>query len=221
MAKVLLLIMTDGRTDYLNVAKDSYHRLSRYSSVAINDDSGSPEYRAWLERAFPGAFINSSEGRSGFGGAIINAWDYASQFDAEYIFHMEDDFIITRDIDIDAMIRVLEDNPHIAQLALRRQPWNDIERAAGGIVESRPTEYVEWHDDFGNAWLQQRLFFTTNPSLYRMSLTQRGWPLGEHSEGVFGIELFKDPSIYTAYWGTRNSGEWCEHIGHERAGHTY
>ena len=70
-------------------------------------------------------------------------------------------------------------------------------------------------------WLEHRRFFTTNPSLYRRSLCWTGWPDTDHSEGAFTTQLLEDPELRFAYWGSRNSGEWCEHIGHERAGTGY
>ena len=120
------------------------------------------------------------------------------------------------------MMRVLDYHPHLTQLALRRQPWNATEAAAGGIVQSNPRAYVECCDTDGNVWLEHRLFHTTNPSLVpRRVLATHPWPTVPHSEGVFSADVFTDPKAHAGYWGARESGEWVRHIGIVRAGRGY
>lgn len=220
---IALLVMTDGRADCLRrtmaAARDAL--TGPVTHLVIHDDSGDPEYGTWLADWQPSATILSGESRRGFGGAIAAAWAYLERTDVAFVFHLEDDFVINRPVRLEDMAAVLSAERHLVQLALRRQPWNDAERAAGGIVEQRPEAYVERTRD-GHAWLEHELFFTTNPSLYRRSLTTRGWPDGEHSEGRFGIELRdRHPDARFAFWGSRDSGEWCQHIGHERVGTGY
>ena len=63
---------------------------------------------------------------------------------------------------------------------------------------------------------------TAHPLAARRSLTWRGWPEGSHSEGRFGIKLLEElPDARFAFWGTRDSGEWVEHIGDVRTGIGY
>ena len=225
---ILLLVMTDGRRSCIERTLASAHERLRgpISRRIIHDDSADPTYRAWLLRTFPDFEVVSTGRRSGFGGAIRSAWSHlartADQDVAKYVFHLEDDFVFRRDVDVTLMAGVLAAQPRLVQLALRRQPWNDAERAAGGIVEQHPTAYTEVKVDARTAWLEHRLFFTTNPSLYRRSLTWRGWPEGSHSEGRFGIKLLEElPDARFAFWGTRDSGEWVEHIGDVRTGIGY
>lgn len=220
---IALLVMTDGRRDCITrtiaAALERIH--GPISRRVIHDDSGDPDYRLWLATQFPTFELVTTAGRAGFGAAIANAWAYLAAVAAEpYVFHLEDDFVLTRDLDTDAMIDVLQDRPYLAQLALRRQPWNDNERAAGGIVEQHPDAYQEFA--FRDArWLEHRLFFTTNPSLYRRSLCAQGWPVVQHSEGIFSHQLMTDPDFRAGFWGSLASGEWCEHIGHQRVGTGY
>jgi hypothetical protein len=146
------------------------------------------------------------------------------------VFSTEDDFLFARPVDLSAMGAVLDANPHLVQLALRRQPWNAEERSAGGIVEQHPEAYTEHRDSEGRAWLEHRLFMTTNPSLYRRSLCAMGWPDVPRSEGQLTAYLLRHGVTTTGmpaervrfgFWGARDSGEWCEHIGHERVGTGY
>ena len=232
-----LLVMTDGRRDCIAKAipsalvnirhheADEFREGLPFDELWIHDDSGDPEYRRWLER-FGFETFGPPAGRSGFGGAIRSAWQHLREHSsADLIFHLEDDFTFRRRIGLDAMAHILDTNPHLVQLALRRQPWNEHERAAGGIVEQHPDAYVdtEQHDDSGSFyWLEHRLFFTTNPSLYRRSLIEEHeWPDVRNSEGIFSHHLLGDDRIRFGFLGARDSGEAVEHIGYERVGTGY
>lgn len=219
---IVLVVMTDGRRGCITEAVASFDQLhGPITRRVIHDDSGDDDYREWLTVTFPEFQLLTTEGRSGFGGAYANAWRCLSRVPERFVFSTEDDFVFTRPVDLQAMADVLDGCPSLHQLALRRQPWNDQERAAGGIVEQHPGDYVEFVDQAHRRWLEHRRFFTTNPSLYRRSLCGRGWPNVPHSEGIFSHQLFADPDARCGFWGARDSGEWVRHIGHERAGTGY
>lgn len=219
---ICLLVMTDGRdTIHETIASASLRMKGSITHRIIHDDSGSEHHRDKLGALYPDYEIIGGP-RSGFGGAISRAWAHITEAVHEsWVFHLEDDFTFNRHINIDAMVEVLTHNRHVAQMALRRQPWNESERAAGGIVEEHPEDFVDYQD--GNQqWLEHRRFFTTNPSLYRSDLCARGWPQEDYSEGKFGIRLLQDhPETTFGYWGSRQSGEWVHHIGTERIGTGY
>lgn len=230
---MILLVITDGRRDCIKrtIPSALANLRAGWGSRIIYDDSANATHRRWLVETFgplgfdviwkPGA------PRQGFGGAIRAAWRYIDEQvgndDGDYIFHLEDDFLFSRPVDVYDLATVLEHRPMLTQLALRRQPWNEEERAAGGIVELHPDDYEEHRLVIGGrerVWLEHSRHFTTNPSLYRRSLTWRDWPEGADSEGRFGIALKTEGRTF-GYWGSRTSGEWVEHIGHERVGVGY
>lgn len=218
---ITLLVITDGRDDY--IARTIPSALDRLhgpiSRQVIYDDSGSEDHQAELADRFPTfEVISHPAGRQGFGGAIRYAWRHMT---GRFVFHLEDDFIFHRDVDLAAMANVLDRRTNLVQLALRRQPWNDVERAAGGLIEMQPGAFTDMADEDCNQWLEHRQWFTTNPSLYRRQLCSWGWPEGPHSEGRFSAAVFVDPMLRAGYWGGRDSGEWVEHIGKERAGGGY
>lgn len=223
---VLLLVMTDGRRDCIEQTIPSAldNLLGQTGGRIIYDDSGDDSYRWWLaERFGPDGFevIHHPAGRQGFGGAIRAAWRHVALRHESFVFHLEDDFVFNRPVPLGSMMEIMEAAPRLAQLALRRQPWNDNERAAGGIIEQHPDAYADRSCCQEHAWLEHRQFFTTNPSLYRRSLCLGGWPDADHSEGVFSHQLFEDPELRCGFWGARESGEWVTHIGHQRAGTGY
>lgn len=198
---VALLLISDGRDEYLE--------RTRASAAAML-----PAFDHVIH-------VDDREHRLGFAGAIQEGWKRVLATDARYVFHLEQDFTFNRPVDIAGMATVLQARPHLAQLALRRQPWNDAERAAGGIVEQHPTDYTEC--SLGPyQWLEHTRCFTTNPSLYRTWVCRQGWPDGPESEGHFGIGLReRKPEIRFGYWGARDSGEAVTHIGEHRAGTGY
>lgn len=221
---IALLVMTDGRDGYLAQAVESMHHLhGDITRRVLHDDTGDPDHASWLRRKYKDWDVVATAGRSGFGGAYRHAYDWLVLHATEpYIFSTEDDFEFTRDVDLAAMVTVMDTNRRLTQLALRRQPWNHEERAAGGIVELHPREYLDCRDYRGNHWLEHRLFHTTNPSLIRRSLIrEHPWPTVPHSEGVFSAGLFADHTARAGFWGTRASGEWVRHIGEVRTGRGY
>ncbi len=217
---ITLVVMTDGRQNYLSRSLTTVNRLhGLITRRVLHDDTGDEDYRDELRDVmYPHWEVIGPPARSGFAGAYRSMWAWVRDHDTNpFVMTTEDDFRFTRDVDLAGMCAVLAAHPYLTQLALRRQPWNDIERAAGGIVESNPGAYTD-----RGGWLEHRLFHTTNPSLMRRDMfTDYEWPTGANSEGRFGINLFTDPHIHAGFWGSRGSGEWVDHIGDERAGHGY
>ena len=218
---ICILVMTDGR-DYVHdtLASIDDSLIGDVTHRVIHDDSGDGDHRARLAESWPGWEVIGGR-RSGFGGAIRRAWAHVRTLRVDHVWHHEDDFTLNRPVDLDDIAEVLDDQRHLVQMALRRQPWNPEERAAGGVVELNPSDYCDVRDDLGREWLEHRRFFTTNPSMYRRQLCDREWPTGANSEGRFSAALFADTDVWSALWGPRDSGEWVTHIGNERVGRGY
>lgn len=200
MTSVALIVISDGRQDYLTrTLLSAAKNLPTVEHVIHVDDR---------------------DHQLGFAGAIQAAWDRALQTDCTHLFHLEGDFTLDRPVPLRAMLSILHVCPHLVQLALLRQPWNAAERAAGGIWQQHPDSYERMRVGPGVEWLEHRRFFTTNPSVYPRWVAKRGWPQQPHSEGVFGLNLFgEDPARRAAFWG--DGSEWVTHIGDERHGHGY
>lgn len=218
---ITLMVITDGRRDCLQRTLDSFELCVNQDHIArrvIVNDSPDPTYSDWVDTLGFDEHVRPQPRRRGFAGAIAAGW--AAVADTDHIFHLEDDFVFTRHVDLRAMTSVLERHPGLAQLALRRQPWNETEAAAGGVVEQHPEAYADCSD--GTCfWLEHRIFFTTNPSLYPPWVRADGWPLVPHSEGVFSHRLFEDSHVRSAFWGTRRDTPWVVHIGDQRVGVGY
>lgn len=151
----------------------------------------------------------------GFAGAIRAGWEQVRKNpDWDYVFHAECDFFYNRPIPLFHMAALLERKPRLAQVCLKRQPVNEIEVAAGGIVEVNPDSYTQYCEG-GFVWTEHRVCFSTNPCLYSTRLVHSmEWPDTEQSEGIFTHKLLEDPITQFAFWGEKFGAPMVEHVGH-------
>lgn len=199
---VCQLWISDGRDDYHEQSVESILRMIPPADHVVT--------------------VDDRDHRLGFTGAVYQAWTEALKTGADWVFHCELDFTYNEPVPIDRMIGVLERNPDLVQLSLKRQPVNAEEQAAGDIIAIAPDDYHQVIDEYGDAWVQQRRFFTTNPSLYRMTLCERGWPQEKHSEGMFTGYYRRDhPEHWFGIWGKKWDPPRVTHIGHQRTGTGY
>lgn len=224
--KITTIVITDGRFSCLERTVDSYftnvwchtHNVE-FNHILVND-SMDINYRSLVDALCKGRFqIHHNQEKKGFGGAIQTAWSLIPE-DTDFIFHLEDDFLFNEELNLEDMLYVLRRYPHIAQLVLKRQPWNEQESKAGGIIEMWPDLYKEWHVD-DKYWCEHRVNWSTNPSLYPARIIKMGWPQVERSEEAFSKLLFSNPSVYCAYWGKKFDPPLVTHIGNERVGIGY
>lgn len=192
---VCLLLIGDGREDYRE-------RTLRSAAVAL------PPMDYCVE-------VDDTAHELGFAGAIQAGWDAALETGATHVFHLEADFTFNEAVPLEAMLDELDAHPTLAQVALKRQAWNAEEKAAGGICELHPGDFIDrgplcWH----------RRFFTTNPSVYSAALCHMGWPQEPHSEGVFTHRLLAEGYRF-AFWGGRFRAPMVTHIGEHRTGTGY
>jgi hypothetical protein len=166
-----------------------------------------------------GFYVVGPSKHLGYTGSMSTMFRYLRQRgQGTFVFLAEDDFIYDRDVDLLPMIKTLEANSHLRQLALLRAAAYPREFEAGGVLESLKTP-VTLRNDRPFPFVEHRDHFTANPSLFRRSLAQTDWPVGESSERRFGDMILRDKEAAFAYWG---KGEpWIHHIGEVRAGTAY
>jgi len=219
-----LVLVTDGRRDCLRSTLDSaamYLGLEHFEWRIAIDDSADASYGVWLDDILSPSFevVHHLE-RRGFGGAVASAWSRIPP-EATHCVHCEDDFVFLQPVELKAMADVLDGHPRIAQMALLRQPWNDEERAAGGIVACHPEDYQACVGVRGGRWLLHRRCWTTNPSVFRAEVArEHPWPVVPHSEGIYTHHLLAEGYEF-AYWGRRDDPPRVAHIGDQRVGHGY
>jgi hypothetical protein len=202
-------VIDDGRADYLDRCLES---------VAV-----------YLPPMDACVMVDDSNHELGFAGAIQAGWDGVLETGCEWVFHLESDFVFTHPVPVDAMRGVIlrsdyhgpnPKGPTITQVSLLRQPWNEREKVAGGLILADPDDFREVR--CGWTFVEHRRYFTTNPSLYSTELCRRGWPQVAKSEGIFTHELLTEwDKRRFAIFGGWNDPPRCWHIGESRTGNGY
>ena len=213
MNKVSLIVITDGRQACISETIPSMRKnlnYDFYEKIIINDSADS-RYHQYLVSSYPDFRVVSHETRRGLAGAVQSAWSSVSK-DADYIFHLEDDFIFNKELDIDVLIELLESKDNLAQMALVRAPVNPPEENVGGFVFQNLQDYHQRDGFFDH----QRLF-TLNPSIYKKSLTDIGWP-DRGGESDFTSKLHGiDGSYCFGFIGNIYDKPYVTHIGGRRS----
>ena len=219
MNSIALLVITDGRADYIEQTIPSAAAMLKgpITQRVMFDDSGDPAYRQWLREKFPEFTLWYEPERLGCGGAVQMAWKHLRAVDTDYVFHLEDDFLFNEIVPLDEMIEVLETHPYIYQMALRRQPWWQFEIDAGDVINWHAEDYIQ-----KEKWIEHRRYFTQNPSLYRKSLIDLGWLNEAESENKFTQKITgNDSKAQFGLWGQREDKPRVHHIGNLRMGTQY
>jgi len=181
--------------------------------VILTEDAGDAQYSALLQEQY--AHLNIQvhhETRRGLAGALRSAWQTALDTGAQYVFHLEADFVLLDRIPISKMIKVLQDNPRLAQVSLKRGPVNDVERAVGGTIECAPHCYTQ-RDGF----VEHQTIFTFNPCLIPRSVIELC--LAEPGDGLERgfTDTLLDHGYSFGIFGRIEDPARVEHIGHQRS----
>ena len=154
MPRVAVLVVTDGRP-YLS---DTLRSAEEYLFPYITG---------------PVLVASDVNHRLGLSGNVRQGWRMVGGVHAEYVFHLEDDFVFTGPVPVDQMVELLE-TERLAQVALKRQPVNPVEQALGGFMEANPHNYSQ-----RQGWVRSEFGFTLNPCLYRNPKAESWiWPEG-------------------------------------------
>lgn len=230
--KYVLTMTTNGRRDCFLRTLDSFVRRVRPqpTEVFVYDDGRQTGVEDLVRAGelHPLHFVRVAPAKKfgrakpvGFCRATAACFEYVADSPHDWWFHLEDDFEFLRSVDLTDLAHVLSLETHVVQMALMRDAVNEIEKAAGGLYESRRDEYLARGMATSNAWLEHRSYFTTNPSLMRASLARKlPWPADQDQcEGRF-TDLIRRASETATFgaWGTGTP--WVRHIG-ERNGFGY
>lgn len=233
------MVTTHGNAPHLEAAIEAFAEHVRphpVDLVCVADGPGRlPPVHPWRRHDGTWKIVQHGE-QLGFCQTLLTAWTAAWEIGVDYVFWLENDFVIERDLDLRELAHVLAATPTLAQMALMRDAVNAEEKAAGGLYESRPGQYTSrtvWFDRFDGdpgdlatkhalyerPWLEHRAYFTTNPSLMsrEFMLMNLAHYEGGECEGKFGIDLVSRGYRF-GVWG--NGEPWCRHVG-ERDGIGY
>lgn len=222
MPRIGILVMTDGRYDYvLRTVLSLLSNVWPRGPLVMFDDSGDAKYADWLRVKFPNFEVHAAPRRMGIVRAHWRAFRHmARRRDVDWVFLLQDDFLFSAPLDLTQLVEVMRERPNLAQIVLRRQPWYPEEIAAGGIFEHHGRERFTEHTDGVRSWVEHRAFFSLNPMLTRRSLLASvPYPLGAKGEHSFGERILAArPDSTFAYWGRMADRPLVTHIGKRQAG---
>jgi len=212
-AIVHLVVLSNRLDAYLPDTIDSLAaHVNGVDQLTVVDDSGDPMWREHVEATLGIDVVAVAAEPAGYQAAMQRVFDVAQ---GEHFALWEEDFRALEAIDLNEMARILDERPHLAQLALLRGPWYANEVAAGGVLQARANDGHEI--ELVDGVFEHRAFFTCNPTVLPRRTFTRTWPQRHFSEAAFGSELLRDPSTrFGMLPGIR-----VEHVGHERTGFNY
>lgn len=154
----------------------------------------------------PRHLVDDRHHRLGLAGVVQTAWTWALGTGCDYLFHIEEDFRFTNPLNLLEMAKILDAVPHLAQLVLKRQPWSDEEKRAGGQIEVAPSEFVDC-----DGYVEHTRLFSLNPTLIRREVLELGGGLEADI-----TQRCLDAGYSFAYFGKRDDPPRCEHVGQIR-----
>lgn len=146
--------------------------------------------------------------RKGLAGAVQTVWSHALGVGADYLFHLEDDFVFNGPVDVAEMVAVLDANPDVAQMLLKRQPLSAPEINRNDILGGMHA--LQLHD----GWVAQSHIFSLNPCLIPLDVLELGWPVGNESEMT---QRLLNLGFVFGVWGDPGSLPMVTHLGETRS----
>jgi hypothetical protein len=134
--------------------------------------------------------------------------DLVRDMDFDYIWHQEDDVELLAPLDINVCLRLLESDPKLCQVALKRQPWYFHEQA------TRIEDDDHLFEDY--RYNEKRFHFWTMASLYAHRVTT--YPYKEYfgfnpSEAVVMEYLMREFDSRSAVLKNADGSEIVHHLG--------
>ena len=209
-----LVVVTDGRTPYLQRCIESLQRVGfgSFNKVIVVDDSASPQHGAKVDEWFAGSDIVHHPEKRGMAQAVRSGWD---RIEADYAFHLEEDFVLLRELPaMKEVLPVLEAHKHLANMGFKRKPWwgreVELDDQLAAICEQ--STRVQSHE----SWTQHDHIYSLNPHLVPRRIFKWGWPDG--NEAGQTVRLLDETEPYTfGMWGHVGDAPYFEHIGVQRS----
>lgn len=221
-----MTVLTDGRKKYIDESLRTW--IAAYGDKIVNkaiiDDSGDADYRVWLKETFPSfAIVRVGQERKGQAAAMREVFRCVINFENDYNLHVEDDFLLTKPFDLDAVVSTMKFYPELSQMSFMRQPWYENEVQYGGVVEALEAQGTQgfvqkWTNGF--PWVRHNAFWTCNPNVFPSRIANINWPDPPWSEMQFS-KMIRQQRLASGIWGHRDDWVCTEHIGKERYGSGY
>ena len=205
------ITLTHGRKEIFSNSRTSWYENLKGNIVKeiIIDDSGDLTYFDWLQATYKNAkVVKVGYKQMGFTEAMDKSFSEAVKSGCDFIFHLEEDFTLLTEVDLDVLVNLLKENSVLSQIILKRNPVFEHEIKAGDVLNSFETIGVETLN--GIEITKQNVYWSTNPSLYPIQTARIGWVNAENSENRFSEKIFQRGFV-SAYLGTSQDENICYH----------
>lgn len=148
-------------------------------------------------------------------------WDMLKERDYDYIYHSEDDVEVLEPLLMTDLVELLQHDPTLSQVVLRRQVWYPRDIPPGPLTTDRLFKHFRYEVDQGKSWI-----FSPMASLYSMERVRfdyKGWflknypqeryHLTNHNEGIVGKALLEAGGWVAGHLKNSAGGPLLEHIG--------
>lgn len=219
---VALCVISNNRPDYLHqTIKAAYQYLPDFDYRFIVDDGGDPTASITLASLYSQDWhVETHPENRGLAAAVQTGFDLVTSCDADYVFWLEEDMLLTRRPPIREAIDILDTHDHLAQMCFRREPVavNPTETGYGCVLRTltEQSDNVRTHDDpsRGIRWTEYDGLFSLNPCLIPAEICNIDWDPG--NEAGMTIKL-RDHGYMFGSWGLAGDGQtWVTHIGEQR-----
>lgn len=217
--KICIIILTDGRNDYLARTLESletnvvFPQDASIYKILVDDWPVDREEKVIkkLAKKYKVDKVVLNDENIGIDKTVQKAWSLIPE-GTDYIWHQENDFEYLNPVNVSEMIQVLE-NPTIVQVALVRQPWFADEKDAGSLLKTRPARFRQASVSNIDVVIH-RDHFTHNPSIYKAKWIEQ---MEGYSEYKFkDLLLSKNGVLYFAYLGKLEDSHTILHIGERK-----
>lgn len=188
------------RTTVRTVAAFISDRGDRYLPACL--DSFEENVRDILDAKI----VDDHEHNLGMAGAVRAAWQWALDKQADYLFHVEEDFTFNEPVCLERLRWILELHPELAQIVLKRQRWS---AETVGFMEDNPSHYVQRAH-----WVEHFQCFSLNPCLIPRKILELGWPDGNEAEFT---QLCLDKGFHFGIYGNIEDPPRVHHHGDVRS----
>lgn len=217
--KFCVIIINDGRNDYFEQTMKSFKENvffpegSKIHKILIDDWPADRDEAAIkkLAKKYKIDQVVLNEENLGVNKTVKKAWSLIPE-DVDYIWHQENDFVYIKPVQIEILMKVLE-NPIIIQCALVRQAWFQDELEAGSLMNTRPERWKVANVS-GIDIVVHKDHFTFNPSLYKRKWLIDIDPFGEYD--LRNYYMGKNPGLYFSYLGKKEDDHRILHIGERK-----
>jgi hypothetical protein len=168
-AKFSTVLTSCGRFDLLDETIRSFSSHFEVTKIIVAEDADKPAEAAALARKLPYVDMRVNAPKLGQMRSIDQLYDTLT---TPYAVHLEDDWLFTRTLDLDSVIRFLESRPDISVVCIANRVYDSRYSDCARTVHHEGIDYLVWDLEAHPKWFS----YSFNPSVVRLELWREFGP---------------------------------------------